>query len=129
MTRTAAPSVDDVRIVHVGVGAMPNTLVVLDAKRRTYAGLARGGDYWHLLRPARLDDPLVGDGKRAVGELLCSCVGAAYGHMCYWTQLATALEAGDRGFLVIQAADPWPDDTPAWMRDAAPGEIAEVFGS
>lgn len=109
--RTQAP----VRIVHVAFEAMPDTLVVVDAGRRTYLGLSTDRTYWHSVRPARLDDPVVGDGKRAVGELLCSCVAGEYGRPCYWTEIAAACERGDRGFIVDRIADP------SWVRPAPAG--------
>jgi hypothetical protein len=69
-----------------------DTLVVLDASRRIYAGLSREGDYWHLIQPARLEDPRVGDGIRIAGQLVCSCPGGIYRGSCYYVRRAEALE-------------------------------------
>ncbi len=70
-------------------------LVVLDATRRTYAGLSTSGDYWHLIQPARPDDPRVGDGlERRAGELVCTCAGGTYRGTCWRTKEAEAFEAG-----------------------------------
>lgn len=111
---------DDTRLVYLRAPAEPNTLVVVDAGRRTYLGLSNDGSYFHALRPARLDDPIVGDGKKAVGALLCSCVAAAYGRDCRWTTLATALERGDVGHKPVLL-----DDDITWLQQPAP-ELQEA---
>lgn len=122
-----APALEAVRVVAVSIDVQTETLVVFDAHRRTYLGLSRDGRYYHCVRPARPDDPTVQDGKLVAGELTCSCPAGVFARRCYWTQLAEALEQGDVGFTLAQP-DPDPDDI-AWMRDAAPGEITEVYGS
>jgi hypothetical protein len=119
-------SPDGIRIVHQPIDDRPLTLVVVDAHRRTYMGLSRDLSYWHAIRPARIEDPIVGDGKRIAGELLCSCAGGSFGQRCYWTQLAEALEQGDQGFVIEHPAP--ADEDIAWMHDAAPGEVVEMMG-
>lgn len=42
-----------IRIVHAPTIEEPETLVVLSAKLRLYAGLSHGGSYYHLVRPLR----------------------------------------------------------------------------
>jgi hypothetical protein len=55
-----------------------NHLVVLDAERRLYAGLARDGGYWHVVQPVRIDDRRVEDGLRIAGQLSCTCGGGVF---------------------------------------------------
>jgi len=108
-------------IVWRPIGDVGNALVVLDATRRTYAALSREGDRYHLISPARLDDPRVGDGKRHAGQLVCTCAGGTIRGTCYRTAEAEAFEAGQRANFTAAAADP------QWF-DAAPGELIEAFG-
>ena len=82
------------RIVHAAIAVPPETLVVLDAERRLYAGLSRDESYYHVLQPAlfALTD---GDGNvvRPTGTLECRCRGfQSHGH-CYVAAVAIALEA------------------------------------
>jgi len=106
---------DGTRIVALLLEPKPATLYVVSASLRTYLGLSRDGTYLHAIRPARIEDPVVGDGKRIAGELVCSCAGRSFGQRCYWTDLATALENGDRGFVM----DPVPSlEAPAWLAGA-----------
>lgn len=86
-------------IVHAPIGAVGDSLTILDAERRLYAGLSREGDYWHVIEPLQV--ALVdGDGNviRPVGELACRCKGATYhAGTCYRANQAIAFEAGDAG--------------------------------
>lgn len=78
-----------------------NGLVVLDADRRTYAGLSRDGTYWHLIQPAseatvkalEYEDA---NGLRvqpvALGQLICTCAGGRFHRHCYRTEQAEAFE-------------------------------------
>lgn len=124
-------SPDGIAIVSLFVDPRPRTLWVVSADLRTYLGLSRDGSYLHVIRPARLEDPLVGDGKAVAGELICNCAGASYGRRCYWTQLATALEASHPGFAGGYSEE--PDQDIAWMREpgldnpAGAGEAVEAF--
>lgn len=68
-------------------------LVILDGTRREYLGLSRDGTYWHHVRVARLEDPVVADGTVPVGALTCDCAAGKFGRACYWTKAAQALEA------------------------------------
>lgn len=99
-------------------------LVVLDARRRLYAGLSRDGSYVHVVYPAALD--IAGqDGAvvRRAGELTCMCKGAWYRGTCYRVEQAEAFEANDAQAFIAASADP----ALAWL-DAAPGELVEAYG-
>jgi len=91
---------DGIRIVSLGIDPRPDTLYVVNAHLRSYLGLSRDGLYMHAVRPARLEDPVVGDGKFTVGSLLCSCAAGEFGRACYWTRLAEDLETGERGGVI-----------------------------
>ena len=106
---------DGIRIVSLGIEPRGEVLYVLNASMRSYLGLSRDAEYFHAIRPARLEDPVVGDGKRLVGELLCSCAGGTFGQRCYWTKLAIELETGDRGIL-MDSVPALPG--PAWLTGA-----------
>lgn len=82
------------RIVYLHVEATEDALVVLDAERRTYAAVNREGTAYHLIQPARPDDPRVGDGLRSAGELVCTCAGGTFRGFCYRVREAEAFEAG-----------------------------------
>jgi hypothetical protein len=114
-----------VRVVAVSIDVQTDTLVVFDAHRGpTWACRVTAATTTASARPARRPDRQ--DGKRIAGELTCSCPAGVFARRCYWTQLADALEKGDRGFALTHP-DPDPDDI-AWMRDAAPGEVMEAWG-
>ncbi len=83
------------RIVQVSVAIEPDALIVVSRSLRSYLGLSRDGGYLHHIRPARLEEPIVGDGKRAAGALTCDCRGGTVRGTCYWVERAEALEAGD----------------------------------
>lgn len=85
-------------------------LIVFDRERRLYLGLNRAGDAYHVIQPAQLWDPRVGDGKVLAGELVCTCEGGTFRGVCYQTQRAIELE--------IAAAD--QAAAPSWMRTPAP---------
>lgn len=85
-------------------------LVVLDRERRLYAGLNREGTAWHVIQPAQLWDPRVGDGLVVVGQLVCSCQGGTFRGVCYRTKEARAFEARQAD----QAA------APSWLREPVP---------
>lgn len=82
-------------VAYSHVSIEPDTLLVVDAARRSYLGLSRDGKYLHHVRPARKDDPTVGDGLVREGDLTCDCAAGRFGHHeCYWTKRAMELEAG-----------------------------------
>lgn len=92
------------------LSVQPETLVILDATRRLYAGLNREGTGWHVIQPARLDDPRVGDGLRQAGQLVCTCAGGTFRGTCYRTEQAERFEG--------QMAD--QEAAPSWLREPAP---------
>ena len=95
-------------IVIASVPLVPQQLVVLSTPLRTYAALGSHGDRMHLIQPAILEDPRVGDGKRRVGELVCSCASGLHARgVCWAVKLALAFEIGMR-----------PD--PDWMTEPTP---------
>lgn len=95
-------------IVHVGIPLEPHQLVVLHSQTRTYAAASSKGDRFHLIQPAILEDPRVGDGHRRVGELVCSCASGLYARgVCWAVKLALAYEIGMR-----------PE--PTWLREPVP---------
>ena len=79
-------------LLWIPIGAVGDPLIVLDAERRTYAGLSREGDYYHLVRPIRDDEPGVAEGNVVAGELTCCCAGAIYHGRCYRIDEARAFE-------------------------------------
>jgi hypothetical protein len=85
-------------------------LVVLDRERRLYAGTNRDGTGWHVIQPARPDDPRVGDGLRQAGQLVCTCAGGTFRGTCYRTVEAERFEA--------ERAD--HAAAPTWLREPAP---------
>lgn len=96
------------------LGHLKTDLVVLDADRRLYAGLARDGSYYHVVQPARRDDPRVGDGLRRAGQLVCSCNGGMFRGTCYRVEEAERFEAHMDG--------------PVWLESpAGAGEAVEAF--
>lgn len=90
------------RFVWSPISIPPDALVVLDADRRLYAALSRDGSTYHLIQPARLDDPRVGDGLRQAGQLVCTCQGGTFHGTCYRTKEAERFE----GEQADQAAAP-----------------------
>jgi len=68
----------------IGQGAPADALTILDAERRTYAGLSHDGTYWHLIAP------FAGE-----GNLVCTCVGGRTHGRCWRMSQAIAFEAGD----------------------------------
>lgn len=88
-------------------------LVVFDRERRVYLGLNRAGDAYHMIQPAQIWDPRVGDGKVLVGELVCTCQGGTFHGTCYQIQIAIELE--------IAAAD--AAALPRWAEVAAETEL------
>ena len=93
------------RVVQVGVHALPDTLFVIDVERRTYLGLSRDGTYWHVVRPLRADDYRVREGQGEVGQLTCDCIGAQTHGQCHRVKEAMALEDAKAG--------------PSWLREPA----------
>ena len=93
-------------------------LVVLDATHRLYAGLNHAGNGWHVIQPARRDDPRVGDGKVRAGDLYCTCEAGTFGRRCYRLDQAAAFEAGQIRSI----------DLTDIFADAAPGELVEAYG-
>lgn len=90
-----------IRIVFAPTIEEPETLIVLSAKLRLYAGLSHGGSYYHLIRPLRDEDYRVRHEGGRIGALACNCVGfATHGH-CYMATAAIAFEGE-------QAGDPLP---------------------
>jgi len=82
-------------IALVYLSAPAETLIVVDATRRSYLGVSRDGSYLHHVRPARKDDPTVGDGLVRESDLTCDCAAGRFGHHdCYWTKAARGYEAG-----------------------------------
>ena len=84
-------------LVHAPIGPVGDSLVVLDAGRRLYAGLSREGEYWHVVQPARAGDPRVTAEPplAAVGDLVCTCRGGVFHGTCYRTDEAKAWERAD----------------------------------
>jgi hypothetical protein len=80
-------------VVHVPIPLDPDTLVVLSATLRQYAGLSRDGGYMHHVRPLRFEEALVGQGIRPAGALTCDCIGGQIRGTCYWVVRAEQFEA------------------------------------
>ena len=100
------------RIDHAPIAVEPETLAVLDATRRLYAGLSRDGSYYHVIVPSQFDlvDHNTDEVIRPAGTLECRCRGfLSHGH-CYMASAAIALE----GQQADQAA------APSWLREPAP---------
>lgn len=82
-------------IVVASIPLAPGQLVVLSSSLRTYAALSSRGDRLHLMQPAIVEDPRVGDGKRRVGELVCSCASGLHARgVCWAVKLAVSYEIG-----------------------------------
>lgn len=79
-------------IIHLPVPLTSDTLVVSSARLREYLGLSRDGGYLHHVRPARLEEPIVGEGKRNAGALTCDCRGGQVRGFCYWVERAEQFE-------------------------------------
>lgn len=106
----------------------PENLMVLDAERRLYAALRADGGSYHLVQPAGLDDPRVGDGKLLAGELVCTCPGGIYRGGCWVTKAAAMFEGRDREAIAeANRRGDHAEDRIPWM-DAAPGELTEAWG-
>lgn len=74
-----------------------SALVILDARRRVYAGLSRGGDYWHLISPSQYEiRDEDGNPTRNVGDLFCTCKGGTFRGTCYRTKEAEVFEGTER---------------------------------
>lgn len=122
-------------LVYRSLGNVGDNLVVIDAARHVYAGLSRDASYLHLVHPAPVDMVNAENAViRSAGQLVCTCAGSAYRGRCYRTDQAEAFEAG----TLAPAHGPHCDAdlrrngcvcTDAWLRDAAPGEITEAYGS
>lgn len=82
----------------------PDTLIVISRELRSYLGLSRDGGYLHHVRPVRLEEPIVADGKRVAGDLTCDCRGGQVRGTCYWVSRCESLEA----------SDPAPFRQPSW---------------
>jgi hypothetical protein len=116
------------------IGYEGDSLVVLDAGRRLYAGLSKDRTRWHVLQPLEAGHPLVGDGIRSAGQLGCSCLGGVFGRRCYRLVEAETLEASGnmRELLELTAkhmtnATVSVSDEPNWFeRPAEAGEGGEV---
>ena len=101
-----------IRIVQVGLHALPDTLFVIDGERRTYLGLSRDGTYWHVVAPAQVDvETEAGEILRPAGELACTCRGGTFHGHCYWLEQAVAHEAGRADQAVA----------PKWLREPMRG--------
>lgn len=79
-------------IVHRPVPDDFDQLVVLSSQHRLYAARRAKGNGFHVVQPAQLDDPRVGDGKVAAGSLICVCPAGAFGRICWAARLAIAFE-------------------------------------
>lgn len=99
-----------IRIVHAPTIEEPETLIVLSAKLRLYAGLSHGGSYYHLIRPLRDEDYQVRNEGARIGTLACDCVGFATHGKCYMASAAIAFE-GQRADEAV---------APTWLRSVAP---------
>jgi len=95
-------------VVYRAIGEVGDALTILDAGRRTYAGLSHDGTYWHLIAPFAGVD----------GELVCTCKGGRMHGRCWRMDQAIAFEAGD----ARQASLPFA--RPVWARQALDAGIA-----
>ena len=84
-----------------------NGLWIFDRRARSYLGLSRDGTYWHHVRPARMDDPVVGDGLVKAGDLTCDCVAGKFGRACHRVKEARAFEAAAAAPEPAASADDW----------------------
>lgn len=82
-------------LVYRSLGDVGDSLVILDATRRLYAGLSRDKAYWHVVTPA-LEDMVNADNAviRSTGQLTCRCRGGLYRGTCWRVKEAEAFEAG-----------------------------------
>lgn len=122
------------------IHAEPESLMVLDTERRLYAALRSDGKAYHLVQPAGLDDPRVGDGKVRAGELVCSgCPGGMFRAdvgSCWAVKAALMFEGRDRDAIVAaNRRRPVLDSRPGDHEDRIPwldspagaGETVEAF--
>jgi hypothetical protein len=114
-------------IIQVGIPLEPDTLVVLSAELREYVGLSHEGGYLHHVRPLRLEEPIVGEGRRSAGALTCDCRGGQVRGSCYWVTRAESFEASrpharpswapraalEAGVATFDAPAPTPEEVPA----------------
>lgn len=114
------------RVAWAPIAVEPETLVILDATRRLYAGLSRDSSYYHVVQPTQF--PLIdlesGEVLRPAGTLACTCRGfTSHGH-CYQATAAIAFE----GELADQAAMPTMFREPVMGLDnpAGAGEMVEA---
>ncbi len=110
------------RIVFGPVPLEPDTLVIASAARREYLALSRDGTYVHHVRPARLDEPIVGDGLRVADELTCDCNGGRFRGTCYQVMNAELFERGQADAVAI----PWLDSRVGLDNPAGAGEAVEA---
>lgn len=102
--------------VHTPIAVVGQQLHVVSERFRLYVGLSRDGSYLHVVSPAVAIHDQDGNVVRPDGALACTCKGAFFHGSCWRTTQAEAYEKGDA----------WVD---AWISDAAPGELVEMFGS
>lgn len=137
-------------IVYLHAETAADALIVLDASRRTYMALGRGGSHYHLIAPLEQWHPLVGDGRRHAGQLGCTCQAGTFRGTCYQVSRAEAFEGtaepphqpfsdlskidrpmvdehGDAiGFLAVPPGT--DEEEPAWLDSpAGAGESVEAF--
>jgi hypothetical protein len=113
-------------LVHAPLPDVGDGLLVLDATRRVYAGLARDRASYHLIQPARPDDPRVVDQLRAAGDLVCTCAGGTFRGTCYRTTQAEAFEAANAQAFTA-ATDPADWFATSLDSPAGAGEMVEAF--
>jgi hypothetical protein len=98
------------RIAWLPIAVEPETLVVLDAAHRLYAGLSRDESYYHVVQPTQFDlvDHNTDEILRPAGTLVCTCRGFQSHGYCYQAAAAIAFEGAK------------PDPLPAFLRQVAP---------
>lgn len=87
------------RVVSIAIADLDDALVIVDALRRVYLGASRDGSYLHVIRPARSTDLRVVEGRAAVGDLICDCIGSSTHGRCYRQIEAVAWEKADHAGL------------------------------
>lgn len=95
-------------VVYRAIGEVGDALTILDASRRTYAGLSRDGQYWHLIAPF----------AGVEGVLVCTCKGGRTHGRCWRMHQAIAFEAGD----ARQASPAFA--RPSWARASLDAGVA-----
>lgn len=115
------------------IHAEAESLMVLDTERRLYAALRSDGTTYHLVQPATLDDPRVGDGKVRAGELVCcSCPAGIFradAGSCWATKAALMFEGRsvrDPGRPPVGLLGADEDHIPWLDSPAGAGEMVEA---